>query len=124
MRTGPRHRAAPRVPASDGSAVPAGSAAGMSELSGQPAATPDVTGSGSFHDEVLRTTADLDAMLALAGVTGAGVAAGLAKYHEIPDVPDTAEGAEQTSDTAEMAVVPESDYHDPRAGRTAVPRRD
>jgi uncharacterized membrane protein HdeD (DUF308 family) len=47
----------------------------------------------SFHDEVLRTTADLDAMLALAGVTGAGVGAHLDDY-EMPAVPDTPEGAE------------------------------
>jgi hypothetical protein len=49
----------------------------------------------SFHDEVVRTTADLDAMLALAGVTGASL--GLAAHHEIPDVPDTPEGVEETA---------------------------
>ncbi|AGZ40364.1 HdeD family acid-resistance protein [Actinoplanes friuliensis] len=51
---------------------------------------------GSFHDEVLRTTADLDAMLALAGVTGAAVpgAAARAAADEQVEVPDTAEGAE------------------------------
>ena len=51
---------------------------------------------GSFHDEVLRTTADLDAMLALAGVTGAAVpgAAAQAAAAEQVEVPDTAEGAE------------------------------
>jgi uncharacterized membrane protein HdeD (DUF308 family) len=51
---------------------------------------------GSFHDEVLRTTADLDAMLALAGVTGAAVpgAAAQAAAHEHVEVPDTAEGAQ------------------------------
>jgi uncharacterized membrane protein HdeD (DUF308 family) len=59
----------------------------------------------SFHDEVVRTTADLDAMLALAGVTGAAVSAGMVHY-EAPEVPDTPEGVEQ-SDTAEMGVVSE-----------------
>ncbi|MEV4708259.1 hypothetical protein [Actinoplanes sp. NPDC049316] len=51
---------------------------------------------GSFHDEVLRTTADLDTMLALAGVTGAAVpgAAKAAAEAEEVEVPDTAEGAE------------------------------
>jgi uncharacterized membrane protein HdeD (DUF308 family) len=55
-----------------------------------------------FHQEVLRTTADLDAMLALAGVTGAAVG-----HHyddeDLPEVPDTPEGvdspAESTSKT-------------------------
>ena len=54
-------------------------------------------GSGSFHDEVLRTTADLDSMLALAGVTGAAVPGSVAKAAaeaEQVEVPDTAEGAE------------------------------
>jgi hypothetical protein len=55
---------------------------------------------------VLRTTADLDAMLALAGVTGAGVAAGMAEHYEIPDIPDTAEGAELSADTAEVTAPP------------------
>ena len=44
----------------------------------------------TFHDEVLRTTRDLDAMIAQAGVTGQGGAT-----HRVPDelppVPDTAE---------------------------------
>ncbi|MBB4765401.1 HdeD family acid-resistance protein [Amorphoplanes digitatis] len=48
----------------------------------------------SFHDEVLRTTADLDAMLAQAGVTGAMSPGPLAHAHEPIEVPDTAEGAE------------------------------
>ncbi|MEV4637167.1 hypothetical protein AB0J80_07425 [Actinoplanes sp. NPDC049548] len=89
----PRHRAVPR-----------GSAAGMTDLSGAGSASPLATatpnpgssGSGSFHDEVLRTTADLDAMLALAGVTGAatpGAAAQAAEAAQV-EVPDTAEGAE------------------------------
>ncbi|MDT5042224.1 MAG: hypothetical protein QOE51_3209 [Actinoplanes sp.] len=47
---------------------------------------------GSFHDEVVRTTADLDMMLALAGVTGAAVGASLTEV-EVPEVPDTPEGA-------------------------------
>jgi hypothetical protein len=52
--------------------------------------------SASFHDEVLRTTADLDAMLALAGVTGAAVPGATARAgaDEHIEVPDTAEGAE------------------------------
>jgi hypothetical protein len=77
-------------------------------------------GSSSFHDEVLRTTADLDAMLALAGVTGAGVAAGMAEHFEIPNIPDTAEGAESSSDPAEMAVPPHGHGDD----RAPVPPPD
>ncbi|GGQ51491.1 hypothetical protein GCM10010166_20420 [Couchioplanes caeruleus subsp. azureus] len=87
----PRHRAMPRA-----------SAAGMNDLSGsrpgQAGAGPAPAGgrTGSFHDEVLRTTADLDAMLALAGVTGAAIpgAAAHAAEAERVEVPDTAEGAE------------------------------
>jgi hypothetical protein len=66
-RVGPRHRAPSKSKAS-------------------PAPT--------FHDEVLRASADLDSMLALAGVTGAAVGAGLAEQYDIPEVPDTPEGAE------------------------------
>ncbi|RZU53022.1 uncharacterized membrane protein HdeD (DUF308 family) [Krasilnikovia cinnamomea] len=66
---------APVGPAIDGGVTPVG---------GRPT---------SFHDEVLRTTADLDTMLAMAGVTGSatGVAAA-AQQVEIPPVPDTPEG--------------------------------
>lgn len=88
--TRPKHRAAPRT-----------SAAAMSDLAAPGFADPvrpsDRGGpSGSFHDEVLRTTADLDAMLALAGVTGAAVpgAAARAAAEEQIEVPDTPEGAE------------------------------
>jgi uncharacterized membrane protein HdeD (DUF308 family) len=48
----------------------------------------------SFHDEVLRASADLDSMLALAGVTGAAVGAGMAEHYDIPEIPDTPEGVE------------------------------
>jgi uncharacterized membrane protein HdeD (DUF308 family) len=76
----------------------------------QSSAAQSSAGASSFHDEVLRTTADLDAMLALAGVTGAAVGAGLVHY-EVPEIPDTPEGAElsdtELSDTAEMGVVSE-----------------
>ncbi|MFI5492114.1 hypothetical protein [Actinoplanes sp. NPDC051859] len=93
-----RHRAEPRP-----------SVAGMSDLSGSRPGPANVTHRAdftapssnpgrpaSFHDEVLRTTADLDAMLALAGVTGAAIpgAAAQAAEAEHIEVPDTAEGAE------------------------------
>ena len=93
-RTGPRHRA--------------------------PSRTPGIRRAGveSFHDEVLRTTADLDAMLALAGVTGAAVGASRPEPDEdLPAVPDTPEGVEAMADdelprtiadTAEIRVVSES----------------
>jgi uncharacterized membrane protein HdeD (DUF308 family) len=77
---------------SPGQAV-AGGMAGAAGYTSSPGAT-------SFHDEVVRTTADLDAMLALAGVTGAAVGAGLVVHHEIPEVPDTPEGAELTETRA------------------------
>lgn len=69
------------------------SATGGMAAAGYVAASGVAPAGGSFHDEVLRTTADLDAMLAMAGVTGAGVAVPLPAY-DGPQVPDTAEGAE------------------------------
>jgi len=68
-------------------------AAGGMAAAGYVAADGTGPAGGTFHDEVLRTTADLDAMLALAGVTGAGVSAHL-EHYDIPEVPDTPEGAE------------------------------
>jgi hypothetical protein len=44
----------------------------------------------NFHDEVVRTTADLDTMIAQAGVTGTGTATHRVPPH-LPTVPDTAE---------------------------------
>jgi hypothetical protein len=75
VRTGPRHRASSK------------GATGR-------AATPSMEPPATFHDEVLRASADLDSMLALAGVTGAAVGAGLADSYEVPEVPDTPEGVE------------------------------
>jgi hypothetical protein len=119
-RPRPRHRAAPRRPgggpaaarqpmwpggpgtateATAGGGTAADTVAGGLAATGGMAAAGYVAAEGSapagdtFHDEVLRTTADLDAMLALAGVTGAGVAAHLPDY-DGPEVPDTPEGAD------------------------------
>jgi uncharacterized membrane protein HdeD (DUF308 family) len=77
-------------------AAGAAGTAGYASAAGYTNAGEAGTDGGSFHDEVLRTTADLDAMLALAGVTGAAVpgAAARAAADEYVDVPDTAEGAE------------------------------
>ncbi|MEV6846787.1 hypothetical protein [Actinoplanes sp. NPDC051411] len=56
----------------------------------------------SFHDEVVRTTADLDTMIKNAGVTGTG-----GTQQRIPDklppVPDTPEGAASTTAAGENA---------------------
>ena len=120
VRTGPRHRhrAAPR--SSSGAAPgPADGGFGSDGSAGAPM-SPGGEGSSSFHDEVLRTTAGLDAMLALAGVTGAGVAAGMAD-HEIPEIPDTAEGAELSSDTEEMTAVRAAAH---ARDETSMPRPD
>jgi uncharacterized membrane protein HdeD (DUF308 family) len=51
----------------------------------------------TFHDEVLRASADLDSMLALAGVTGAAVGAGVSEQYDIPEIPDTPEGVEEAT---------------------------
>ncbi|MEV6488498.1 hypothetical protein AB0M20_07675 [Actinoplanes sp. NPDC051633] len=64
---------------------------------GTPETSGPVAGADSFHDEVLRTTADLDAMLALAGVTGAAVGAHF-DDENLPAAPDTPEGVEETAD--------------------------
>ncbi|MFI1987978.1 hypothetical protein [Actinoplanes sp. NPDC020271] len=51
----------------------------------------------SFHDRVVRTTADLDAMLAQAGITGPRPGAAPAPHaDELPPVPDSPEGIEGT----------------------------
>lgn len=52
-------------------------------------------GPKSFHDEVLRTTKDLDSMIAQAGVTG--MAAARQMPDDLPPVPDTPEGAEEAT---------------------------
>jgi hypothetical protein len=80
-----RHRAMPRVTA-DPSAP-----ADASQLPLE-----QDTPAGGCPDDRVRTTADLDAMLALAGVTGAavpGAAVWPAKAHPV-EVPHPAEGAE------------------------------
>ncbi|MEV4278239.1 hypothetical protein [Actinoplanes xinjiangensis] len=58
------------------------------------AATATATGSESFHDQVVRTTADLDAMLAQAGITGPRAGAMVESPKDMPTVPDTPEGVE------------------------------
>jgi uncharacterized membrane protein HdeD (DUF308 family) len=60
----------------------------------------------SFHEEVLRASADLDSMLALAGVTGAAAGAGPAEHYDIPEIPDTPEGAELTADASPRPETP------------------
>jgi uncharacterized membrane protein HdeD (DUF308 family) len=107
----PRHRAAPRASATAMSDL---SAPGSVRGQAQPAQEPDGP-AGSFHDEVVRTTADLDAMLALAGVTGAAVpgAAARAAADEHVEVPDTAEGAE----------LPAAEQASAAASATAAARR-
>jgi hypothetical protein len=76
----------------------AGYAAGLEDVERAPAteARHRVEGAkpayepGSFHDEVVRTTKDLDAMIADAGVTGTGGAA--TRVPEgLPSAPDSAE---------------------------------
>jgi len=52
---------------------------------------------GSFHDEVVRTTMDLDAMIAQAGVTGTGGAAHRVPG-DLPAVPDSPEGVSEQAE--------------------------
>jgi uncharacterized membrane protein HdeD (DUF308 family) len=134
--SGPRHRAA----------VPRASAAAMSGLSaprsapqGQPAHEQGGP-SGGAHDQVLRTTADLDAMLALAGMTGAAVPgaavqAAAAKQVEVPDtaegaaLPDAGEAAAAAATSAREHAVPDDPSlplldSSARAARSASPGTD
>jgi hypothetical protein len=55
----------------------------------------------SFHDEVVRTTADLDAKIAQAGVTGSGGSAHRVP-HVLPSAPDTPEGVADHAGDASM----------------------
>jgi hypothetical protein len=57
---------------------------------------------GSFHDEVVRTTADLDGMIKNAGVTGTGAARSRVPG-DLPPVPDSPEGAASTTKAGENA---------------------
>jgi hypothetical protein len=56
----------------------------------------------SFHDEVVRTTADLDTMIKNAGVTGTGAAQNRVP-EKLPSVPDTPEQAASTTAAGENA---------------------
>jgi hypothetical protein len=79
----------------------AGYAAGLADFpeDGEPKARHRAE---SFHDEVVRKTADLDSMIKNAGVTGTG-----ASQHrvpgELPPVPDSPEGAASTTAAGEKA---------------------
>jgi uncharacterized membrane protein HdeD (DUF308 family) len=72
-----------------------GYSAGLTDFEGTPRAKHRAGAAPkTFHDEVLRTTKDLDSMIAQAGVTGTAT-------HRIPvdlpAVPDTPEGAEEAA---------------------------
>ncbi|MFG1606357.1 HdeD family acid-resistance protein [Actinoplanes sp. NPDC049265] len=87
------HSPASHVPAA---ATTWNAATGPDAVGATAAAT---TGSGDeFHQEVLRTTADLDAMLALAGVTGAAVGHQY-EHEDLPEVPDTPEGVDSPAES-------------------------
>jgi uncharacterized membrane protein HdeD (DUF308 family) len=77
----------------------AGYAAGRTDFDGQPprAKHRAEPGPKTFHDEVVRTTKDLDTMIAQAGVTGTATNRVPAN---LPPVPDTPEGAVEAT-TAE-----------------------
>jgi hypothetical protein len=72
----------------EGEAGVAGYSAGLTDFEVSPKARHRA---GSFHDEVVRTTQDLDSMIAQAGVTGTAAAA-----HRVPEglppAPDSPEG--------------------------------
>jgi hypothetical protein len=59
----------------------------------------DAPGPKTFHEEVLRSTMDLDAKIAQAGVTGTGTAARLPE--DLPPVPDTPAGVEPAKSLTE-----------------------
>ena len=82
-----RHRAFPAAPA--GNVATAGAV--LSDGGADSGDGPSGDGPPSFHDEVVRTTADLDTRIAEAGVTGAGAAQHRVPA-DLPPVPDTPEG--------------------------------
>lgn len=74
-----------------------GYSAGLTDYEGTPPPAKakhraDAPGPKSFHEEVLRSTMDLDAKIAQAGVTGTGTPNRLPE--NLPPVPDTPAGAE------------------------------
>lgn len=83
-----------------------------------PAGGAGQVGTGNFHDHVIRTTADLDAMLLRAGITGPRAGARHAEPTELPAVPDTAEGA------ADAAIAPAGRSPSGRSGRAGEPAGD
>lgn len=75
----------------------AGYSAGLTDYEGTPPPAKakhraDAPGPKTFHEEVLRSTMDLDAKIAQAGVTGTGTPHRLPE--NLPRVPDTPAGAE------------------------------
>lgn len=80
-----RHRARPESPASSALASPVPASGPASSVA---AASP---AGETFHDRVVRTTADLDAMLAQAGIMGARTGAAH-RMPEMPVIPDNAAG--------------------------------
>jgi len=76
-----------------------GYAAGLADFPDESAARHRA---GSFHDEVVRTTADLDTMIKDAGVTGTGAAKDRVPA-DLPPVPDSPEGAVSTTNAGENA---------------------
>ncbi|MFF5292351.1 hypothetical protein [Paractinoplanes globisporus] len=81
----------------------AGYSAGLTDFEpgqpGQPARAKhraDAPGPKTFHEEVLRSTKDLDAKIAQAGVTGTGAAANRVP-EDLPPVPDTPAAAAEAA---------------------------
>jgi uncharacterized membrane protein HdeD (DUF308 family) len=74
--------------------APARSRARHRARPGGPSGTATAPAGESFHDRVVRTTADLDAMLAQAGITGPRAGAVVESTKDMPTVPDTPEGVE------------------------------
>jgi uncharacterized membrane protein HdeD (DUF308 family) len=100
-------------PAQPGSGRSESTAAGSAKAGEQPGA--------SFHDEVLRTTADLDMMLALAGVAGAAVGVPLPEIKDLPEVPDSLEGVELPKTPHPSAGKAPLDDPVARSGESAKP---
>jgi uncharacterized membrane protein HdeD (DUF308 family) len=120
-RSRPRHRAASRTSTAQAlgaAAAPTGPDAPVAAPAGGVAAASGGGRSGSFHDEVLRTTADLDAMLALAGVSGTAVGAVPAEQQDLPEVPDTPEGADAPA--PEQAAPHQTASHQTATHQTAT----
>lgn len=90
-RTPARHRARPATSSASTVTTPGETARARPGAEPEHASTGRATPGETFHDEVVRTTADLDVMLARAGLTGGRQTGTDLEPKDLPRAPDTPE---------------------------------